>query len=85
MATFLIYAPSYQSFNSTKINAVLASGADEATAREAATAVTGNGESMPRDGWTAVELSDSDLPAPLHPCVRFRGNVLLANEPMPGT
>ena len=85
MATFLIYAPDASSHNSTRINAVLASGADEQSAREAATGVTGNGESKPRDIWTAVKLSDNDLPAPLHPCVRFRGHALLPADRMPGT
>ena len=84
MATFLLYAPDIKSFNSTRVNAVLASGADEAAAREAATAVTGNGESMPRASWSAVQISAADLPAPLHPAVRFLGRALLATDPMPG-
>lgn len=85
MATFLIYAPSESFYNCTRMNAVLASGADEAAAREAATAVTGRSESQPRAGWTAVKVCDNDLPAPLHPCVRFLGRAMLATEPTPGT
>ena len=84
MATFLIFAPDSRFFNSTRVNAVLASGADEQSARDAATAVTGNAESMPRASWSAVRVCDNDLPAPLHPCVRFRGNAVLPGELLPG-
>lgn len=82
--TFLFYAPTQESCNSTRVNAVLASGADVKSARAAALQVTGNGESQIRDAWEAVQISDSDLPAPLHPAVRFLGRVLLATEQMPG-
>lgn len=84
MATFLFYAPSQESFNSTRVNAVLASGADATAARAAATLVTDNAESQIRDAWEAVQISESDLPAPLHPAVRFMGRALLATDQMPG-
>ena len=48
-----------------------------------ATVLTGNAESMPRASWSAVKVCDNDLPAPLHPCVRFRGNAVLPGELLP--